>query len=163
QNPYLIPLDRAITSKAEAIKVLTDNLEVEQRVLSGSAVEEAIWQREAIFSTALGFAIALPHCKSAAVAHSSVSVMRLSEPLAWSDEVDVSLVIMLTVSEQEKGDHMKIFSRLARKLMHVAFREQLLGSTSPHIWRRKWRDKLWYRILAGRSFCCRLSFFTGAS
>ncbi|MEB2307094.1 phosphoenolpyruvate--protein phosphotransferase [Citrobacter braakii] len=130
-DPALILLDRAITRKAEAIKVLTDNLEVEQRVFSGSAVEEAIWQREAIFSTALGFAIALPHCKSAAVAHSSVSVMRLSEPLAWSDEVDVSLVIMLTVSEQEKGDHMKIFSRLARKLMHVEFREQLLGSMSP--------------------------------
>lgn len=130
-DPALILLDQAITRKAEAIKVLTDNLEVEQRVFSGSAVEEAIWQREAIFSTALGFAIALPHCKSAAVAHSSVSVMRLSEPLAWSDEVDVSLVIMLTVSEQEKGDHMKIFSRLARKLMHVEFREQLLGSTSP--------------------------------
>lgn len=127
----LILLDRAIVSKAEAIKVLTDNLEIEQRVSSGPAVEEAIWQREAIFSTALGFAIALPHCKSAAVTHSSVSVMRLREPLAWSDEVDVSLVIMLTVSEQEKGDHMKIFSRLARKLMHADFREQLLNCSSP--------------------------------
>ncbi|MGL4682067.1 MAG: PTS sugar transporter subunit IIA, partial [Hafnia alvei] len=61
----------------------------------------------------------------------SVSVMRLCEPLAWSDEVDVSLVIMLTVSEREKGDHMKIFSRLARKLMHADFREQLLNCTSP--------------------------------
>lgn len=130
-DPALILLDRAVASKAEAIKVLTDNLEVEQRVSSGPAVEEAIWQREAIFSTALGFAIALPHCKSTAVTHSSVSVMRLREPLAWSDEVDVSLVIMLTVSEQEKGDHMKIFSRLARKLMHADFREQLLNCTVP--------------------------------
>lgn len=130
-DPALILLDRHIASKSEAIKVLTDNLQIEQRVVSGPAVEDAIWQREAIFSTALGFAIALPHCKSPAVTQSSVSVMRLSEPLAWSDEVDVSLVIMLTVSEQEKGDHMKIFSRLARKLMHADFREQLMSCTSP--------------------------------
>lgn len=129
-DPSLILLDRSIASKAEAIKVLTDNLEVEQRVVSGPDVEHAIWQREAIFSTALGFAIALPHCKSAAVANSSVSVLRLTEPLAWNDEVSVSLVIMLTVSEQEKGDHMKIFSRLARKLMHAEFRQQLLDSSS---------------------------------
>jgi len=52
--------------------------------------------------------------------------MRLKTPLSWGEGVDVSLVIMLTVSEQEKGDHMKIFSRLARKLMHDDFRQQLL-------------------------------------
>ena len=130
-DPALILLDSPIATKAEAIKVLTDNLEVEQRTLSGPEVETAIWQREEIFSTALGFAIALPHCKSAAVANSSVSVLRLAEPLAWNDEVDVSLVIMLTVSEREKGDHMKIFSRLARKLMHADFRDQLMSSGSP--------------------------------
>ncbi|HGH5980068.1 TPA: phosphoenolpyruvate--protein phosphotransferase [Kluyvera georgiana] len=130
-DPALILLDRPMADKAEVIKVLTDNLEVEQRVISGPEVESAIWQREAIFSTALGFAIALPHCKSAAVSHSSVSLMRLTKPLAWNDEVDVSLIIMLTVSEQEKGDHMKIFSRLARKLMHAEFRQQLLDRALP--------------------------------
>lgn len=130
-DPALIMLDRPVVDKAEVIKLLTDNLEVEQRVISGAEVESAIWQREAIFSTALGFAIALPHCKSAAVSHSSVSLMRLTTPLAWNDEVDVSLIIMLTVSEQEKGDHMKIFSRLARKLMHAEFRQQLLERALP--------------------------------
>lgn len=130
-DPALILLNYTVVSKAEAIKVITDNLEIEQRTLSGAEVETAIWQREEIFSTALGFAIALPHCKSSAVTSSSVSVMRLTEPLAWSDDVDVSLVIMLTVSEQEKGDHMKIFSRLARKLMHADFRQQLMDSKAP--------------------------------
>ena len=130
-DPALILLDSQISSKAEVIKVLTDNLEVEQRTFSGPEVEKAIWQREEVFSTALGFAIALPHCKSAAVSSSSVSVMRLAEPLAWNDEVTVSLVIMLTVSEREKGDHMKIFSRLARKLMHADFRQQLISSQAP--------------------------------
>ncbi|MEX6368404.1 PTS sugar transporter subunit IIA [Providencia huaxiensis] len=46
------------------MKRLTDNLEVNHRTDSGSQVEQAIWQREEIFSTALGFSIAIPHCKS---------------------------------------------------------------------------------------------------
>ena len=130
-DPRLILLDRGIDAKAEVIKRLTDNLEIEQRARCGAEVEAAIWQREAIFSTALGFAIALPHCKSPAVTSSSVSVMRLASPLAWNEEVSVSLIIMLTVSEEEKGDHMKIFSRLARKLMHADFRQQLLEGNNP--------------------------------
>jgi len=127
----LVLLDQEIGSKAEAIKVLTDNLEVAQRVSSGQAAEQAIWQREAVFSTALGFAVALPHCKSSAVLHSSISLLRLKQPLRWGEDEQVSLVIMLTVNDQQQGDHMKIFSRLARKLMHSAFREQLQTSSDP--------------------------------
>lgn len=132
-DPRLILLDRTVDCKAEVIKCLTDNLEIEQRARCGAEVEAAIWQREAIFSTALGFAIALPHCKSSAVTNSSVSIMRLTSPLAWNEEVCVSLVIMLTVSDREKSDHMKIFSRLARKLMHSDFRQQLLEGSNTQV------------------------------
>ncbi|MNJ57842.1 PTS system mannose-specific EIIBCA component [compost metagenome] len=125
--PSLMLLDRSVGSKEEAIKLLTDNLELEQRVTTGALAEAAIWQREAVFSTALGFSVALPHCKSPDVLHNSISVLRLSEPLAWGDDVDVTLVIMLTVNENDQHQHMKIFSRLARKLMHTDFRERLIS------------------------------------
>lgn len=121
----LVLLDKSVSSKEEAIKLLTDNLEVQQRVVSGALVERAIWDREAVFSTALGFSVAIPHCKSAHVLHSSISLLRLNAPLNWGEDVGVNLVIMLTVSEQEQDNHMKIFSRLARKLMHSEFREPL--------------------------------------
>ncbi|GDX08106.1 phosphoenolpyruvate--protein phosphotransferase [Buttiauxella sp. A111] len=121
----LLLLDKTVSSKEEAIKLLTDNLEVQQRVVSGSLVEKAIWEREAVFSTALGFSVAIPHCKSPHILHSSISLLRLTTPLCWGEDVDVQLVIMLTVNEQEQEDHMKIFSRLARKLMHSDFREKL--------------------------------------
>ncbi len=127
-DPALVMLDQVVSSKAEVIKRMTDNLEIEQRVRSASEVEQAIWQREAVFSTALGFAVALPHCKSAAVTNSSVSIMRLDQPLPWGEGVDVSLVIMLAVSETGKSDHMKIFSKLARKILHEEFRADLLHS-----------------------------------
>jgi fructose-specific PTS system IIA-like component len=121
----LLLLDKTVHSKEEAIKLLTDNLEVQQRVISGSQVERAIWDREAVFSTALGFSVAIPHCKSPHVSHSSISLLRLNSPVSWGEDIDVQMVIMLAVNEQEQDNHMKIFSRLARKLMHSDFREQL--------------------------------------
>ncbi|TNV21011.1 phosphoenolpyruvate--protein phosphotransferase [Buttiauxella sp. B2] len=121
----LLLLDKTVNSKEEAIKLLTDNLEVQQRAISGSQVERAIWEREAVFSTALGFSVAIPHCKSPHVSHSSISLLRANSPVSWGEGIDVQLVIMLTVNEQEQNNHMKIFSRLARKLMHSDFREQL--------------------------------------
>lgn len=127
----LVLLDKVITSKDEVIKILTDNLEINGRTDSGSQVEFAIWQREQIFSTALGFSIAIPHCKSLAVKHSSISVLRLSEELAWGDNVDVKLIIMLTINENEENQHMRIFSVLARKLMHESFRDQIMTAEHP--------------------------------
>ncbi|PLR34631.1 PTS fructose transporter subunit IIA [Chimaeribacter californicus] len=129
--PSLILLDETIADKHEAIKRLTDNLDRHRRVVSGVEAERAVWQREAVFSTALGFSVAIPHCKSPAILHNSLSVLRLKAPLPWGDGVDVRLVIMLTLSAQAQTEHMRIFSALARKLMHSAFREQLMNAPAP--------------------------------
>ncbi|MGF1725301.1 phosphoenolpyruvate--protein phosphotransferase [Photobacterium nomapromontoriensis] len=115
--------------KASVIKMLTDNLDVQGRVTRGDAVEQAIWDREAIFATSLGFAVAVPHCKSEHVLHNSISVAHLSEPIIWNskDNESVSTVIMLTISSHDKdGTHMQVFSKLARKLMHSDFRQALM-------------------------------------
>ncbi|MCY9804569.1 phosphoenolpyruvate--protein phosphotransferase [Vibrio scophthalmi] len=121
----LVFTQRDISSKAEAIKLLTDHLEVNERAPSAQAVEQAIWEREAVFSTALGFSVAIPHCKSSHVTHNSVSVLTLNEKIAWGDDVDVDLIIMLTVTDEGKDTHMKVFSKIARKLMHEEFRQSL--------------------------------------
>lgn len=127
----LVFTQRDVSSKAEAIKLLTDNLEVNDRAPSAQAVEQAIWDREAVFSTALGFSVAIPHCKSSHVTHNSVSVLTLNDKIAWGDDVDVDLIIMLTVTDEGKDTHMKVFSKIARKLMHEEFRQSLKQATEP--------------------------------
>lgn len=129
-SPALVFLDEKLHGKHEVIKRLTDNLEVQGRAVSATLAEQAIWQREAVFTTALGFSIAIPHCKSAAISRSSISVLRLADPLDWGGDVAVQLVIMLTLSEQEQAQHMRIFSVLARRLMHESFREKLLAAAT---------------------------------
>ncbi|RJX75274.1 phosphoenolpyruvate--protein phosphotransferase [Vibrio sinensis] len=127
----LVFTQRDVSSKAEAIKLLTDNLEVNERAPNAQAVEQAIWDREAVFSTALGFSVAIPHCKSSHVSHNSVSVVTLNEKIAWGDDVDVDLIIMLTVTDEGKDTHMKVFSKIARKLMHEEFRQSLKQAKEP--------------------------------
>ncbi|MGF1682252.1 phosphoenolpyruvate--protein phosphotransferase [Photobacterium minamisatsumaniensis] len=116
-------------NKADVIKLLTDNLEVQGRVKRGDDAERAIWEREAIFATSLGFGVAVPHCKSEHVTHNSISVAHLAEPIVWNEKENeqVLTVIMLTISNNDNdGTHMNIFSKLARKLMHSDFRQQLM-------------------------------------
>ncbi|WP_241522934.1 HPr family phosphocarrier protein [Chimaeribacter arupi] len=126
-TPALVQLDDTLPDKYEVIKQLTDRLESDQRAASGVEAERAIWQREAVFSTALGFSVAIPHCQSPAILHNTLAVLRLKTPLPWGDGVDVRLVIMLALKAQAQTEHMRIFSTLARKLMHSDFREQLMN------------------------------------
>jgi len=94
-------------------------------------VEEAVWAREEVHSTALGHGFAIPHCKTDAIAANSIGVVRLKKPIEWEsvDGQRVRCVILLAVRESDKdGAHMKIFSTLARKLMHEEFRAGLLGA-----------------------------------
>jgi multiphosphoryl transfer protein len=115
-------------SRAEAIKVMADNLFLQGRVENAAAVEESLWQREEVFSTGLGFGIAIPHCKSDVILNNSISLMRLNTPIDWgsSDGQLVDTVFMLTIKESDAGDvHMKIFAQLARKIIHETFRESL--------------------------------------
>lgn len=121
----LVFTQQSIRSKEEAIKLLCDNLEINERTGCANEVEKAIWDREAVFSTALGFSVAIPHCKSSSVSHNSVSVLTIDNPISWGEDVDVDIIIMLTVTEEGKDSHMKIFSKIARKLMHEDFRTSL--------------------------------------
>ncbi len=117
--------------KEEAIKELVDKLELADRTRDGFHLEEAIWQREDTYSTYMGHGFAVPHCKSDAVRTNSIAVTRLASPIAWSksDNEPVQFVIMLAMrASDEAGMHMRIFSRLARRLMHEDVRNNLISA-----------------------------------
>ncbi|MBE0998305.1 PTS sugar transporter subunit IIA, partial [Escherichia coli] len=49
---------------------------------------------------------------------STISVARLQAPVRWGDD-EAQFIIMLTLNKHAAGDqHMRIFSRLARRIMH---------------------------------------------
>ncbi|KGD72030.1 PTS fructose transporter subunit IIA [Tatumella morbirosei] len=120
-----IELNSDWQSKEEVIKGMTDNLLLAGRCRYPRKLEADLWAREAVFSTGLGFSFAIPHSKSEHIEQSTISVAKLAEPVAWGDE-QAQFIIMLTLNKHEAGDqHMRIFSRLARRIMHQDFRDHL--------------------------------------
>ena len=97
------------------------------------AIEEAVWAREAVYSTGLGHGFAIPHCKTDAITANSIGFVRLEKPIEWGslDGQPVRCVILLAMRASDKDDaHMRVFSKLARKLMHEEFRARLLAADS---------------------------------
>ncbi|MGU3416437.1 phosphoenolpyruvate--protein phosphotransferase [Enterobacteriaceae bacterium C34A] len=125
-----ISLDNDWQSKEEAFKGMTDNLLLAGRCRYPRKLEADLWAREAVFSTGLGFSFAIPHCKSEHIEQSTISVARLPAPVLWGEE-EAQFIIMLTLNKHAAGDqHMRIFSRLARRIMHQEFRHALVSATS---------------------------------
>jgi fructose-specific PTS system IIA-like component len=127
----LVVLDSPAATKDEAIEELVDALFCAGRTDRPIALEDAVWAREAVYSTGLGHGFAIPHCKSDAIASNSIAVARLRRPLPWGsvDEEPVRCAILLAVRESDDdGSHMKVFSKLARRLMHEEFRERMLAA-----------------------------------
>jgi Phosphocarrier protein HPr/phosphoenolpyruvate--protein phosphotransferase (EC 2.7.3.9) len=128
-----IVFNEPLTSKEQVLQFLCGNLAIQGRTENPLELEEDLWQREEIVTTAVGFGVAIPHTKSQWIRHSSISIARLEKPIDWeSDMGDVGLVIMLTLGTQEGINHVKVFSQLARKLVNKAFREALFAADSPH-------------------------------
>ncbi|MEG1211309.1 MAG: phosphoenolpyruvate--protein phosphotransferase [Leclercia sp.] len=129
-TPRCISLDNDWTSKEEVMKGMTDNLLLAGRCRYPRKLEADLWAREAVFSTGLGFSFAIPHSKSEHIEQSTISVARLKKPVQWGDE-QAQFIIMLTLNKHAAGDqHMRIFSRLARRIMHEDFRSALVNASS---------------------------------
>jgi fructose-specific PTS system IIA-like component len=127
-EPGLVALDAGCATKEEVIKVLVERLATTGRTRDALGLEEAIWAREAAFATGLGFGFAVPHCKSLSVLANSIAVMRLREPVAWSSEATARLVFLLVSRADAEEDHLRVFARLARRLVDPGFRQQVLDT-----------------------------------
>jgi fructose-specific PTS system IIA-like component len=128
-----VVLDSPAATQAEAIKTLCDILYVAGRTDSPRQVEDAIWQREAVYSTDACLGFDIPHCKTGAITANSLCVLRSQRPIPWGDDgATVSIVILLAIRDNDQAtDHLKIISRLARLLMDESFRENLVSAKSP--------------------------------
>ncbi|HCT4965586.1 TPA: phosphoenolpyruvate--protein phosphotransferase [Citrobacter koseri] len=119
----------SLSNKEQVIQFLCGNLGVNGRTEHPFELEEDVWQREEIVTTAVGFGVAIPHTKSQWICHSSISIARLARPVDWQSEMgEVELVIMLTLGADEGINHVKVFSQLARKLVNKNFRQSLFAA-----------------------------------
>jgi fructose-specific PTS system IIA-like component len=129
----LVAAGDALT-KAEAIKEAVDRLFATGRTDRPRELEEAVWNREAAYSTGFGYGFAIPHCRTNAVRTNSIAVLRLRQPVEWGalDGKPVRVVILLALRESGQArEDMAVLATLARRLVHDEFRERLEAEEDP--------------------------------
>ena len=114
---------------------MVDAFYIAGRTVDRQRLEEALWSREAVYSTGLGYGFAAPHCKTEAVTADSIGVLKLRQPIDWGsvDSEPVNMIFLIAMREPQLANrHMQVFSRLARKLMNEEFRGHLLAVENAH-------------------------------
>ncbi|HWZ46414.1 MAG TPA: phosphoenolpyruvate--protein phosphotransferase [Candidatus Saccharimonadales bacterium] len=130
----LIVLDSQSASKEEAVREIVSMFFVQGRTQDADLMEEAIWARESVYSTGLGYGFAIPHCKTDSVSSNAIGILKLQQPVEWGslDGEPVRMVVLLAARESDtNGLHLQVFSRLARNLMEEEFRERLMRAERP--------------------------------
>jgi PTS system nitrogen regulatory IIA component len=95
-------------------------------------VLEAVLERESVQSTGIGFGVAIPHGRSAAVRELAMVAGLSRDPVPF-DAIDgepVRLFFLIVGPEASAGLHVKILSRIARLVRRDTVRQQLLEATT---------------------------------
>lgn len=130
-NNELILLNRHFKSKEDIIKKIADQAEMIAKVSSKEKYLEAVFERESLISTSVGYGIAIPHGKSEAVNEDFLGFCRLDEPIKWDEEGEVDLVFLMGVSTKNGNDkHLRYLAMISRKLMNEDFRNSLRNAYS---------------------------------
>jgi fructose-specific PTS system IIA-like component len=130
----LVILDSTSRTREEVIREMCAALQAAGRTERPERVEEAVWQREDTYSTALGHGIAMPHGKTDDIKASSIVIMRLKEPIDWqsSDGQPVDVVILLAGRTSENArTHMNELATFSRLVARSEFRALLRSEKNP--------------------------------
>lgn len=114
--------------KEKAILELVKKLKNQGNITDTEMFLEDVLAREKLSPTSLGNDIGLPHGRTENVLKTAVCFGRLKNKILWNEETGefAQIIILIAVpSNDEENTHMKIISRLARKLMHKEFIDKL--------------------------------------
>lgn len=126
-----VKLDMEVTSKKrlfEQIGILFENLDQ----ISRSQVYDALFNREKLGSTGLGFGFALPHGRLKGLRETLCAFIRLSGdiPFESPDGHNVKMVFTLMVPEHATEQHLKLLSEIAEMFSDEELRQALLDCSS---------------------------------
>src|SRR3990167_8757404 len=124
-----ITTDLESTKKEDVIRELVDSLtlsgDIEKR--SRNKLIEALMNREALGSTAIGQGIAIPHAKCDCVAK-LVAAFGISKKGVGFDSLDgepAYIFFLLVAPQDSAGPHLKALARISRLLKDKYFRDSL--------------------------------------
>ncbi|MDO5699444.1 MAG: fructose PTS transporter subunit IIA [Dermatophilus congolensis] len=125
-TPELVLLGMPAASRADAIAALADTLAATDRLADLDGYLKDVHTREGQLATGLPGGVAIPHARSAHVTVPSVAFGRSEQGIDWGvDDGPAKLIFLIAVPSGAPTDHLAILAKLARRLTHQSFRQQL--------------------------------------
>ena len=127
-----IALDVDVTSKKRLFEQIGLMFENENRI-SRASVFDALFAREKLGSTGLGFQVASPHGRMKNLRDTVAVFVRAKEgiPFESPDGAPVRLVFAMLVPEHATEQHLNMLSELAEIFSDADLRQALLNETNP--------------------------------
>jgi fructose-specific phosphotransferase system IIA component len=133
-SPDFVLLDLTAADPHGAVEEMAGLLERDGRVTDRRAYVQAVMAREEeTGGTGMESGIAIPHAKSPAVTRPAIAFARSTRGLDFGaeDGTPADLVFLIAAPEGADELHVKMLSRLARRLIHEDFRTRLRKAASP--------------------------------
>ncbi|WP_418908165.1 PTS fructose transporter subunit IIABC [Glutamicibacter endophyticus] len=132
-TPELVSLDAPLgSSSAEVIKELSALLAGTGRATDADALAADGLAREEKTPTGVPGGIAIPHCRSAAVAVPSLAMARLPQTVDFgAKDGGADLIFFIAAPAGADKDHLKLLSKLARALVKKTFTSALREAQTP--------------------------------
>ena len=125
-----ITLDIKAKNKEQVIDEMIDLLDKDGVLTNAALYKAAIYERENLSTTGIGFGIAIPHAKTSAVKTARVAVGIAKEGVDYGsdDGEKVQLLFMIAAQNTDDNLHLQTLAKLSRKLIDPVFRNRLLNS-----------------------------------
>ena len=126
-------LDLDPIAKPEALRILSQKMAEDPRVLDGDALYEAILKREQQVSTGVGLGIAIPHVKIPEVNDYVIGVGRVKQGLDFEslDGQPVHLIFLIGASDRQTKEFVRILARVTYLLRSEKVRQTLMEAEIP--------------------------------
>ena len=127
-----VALDVDVTSKKRLFEQIGLMFENENRI-SRATVFDALFAREKLGSTGLGFQVAIPHGRIKGLRDTTAVFVRAKEgiPFESPDGESVRLVFAMLVPVHASEQHLNMLSELAQMFSDADLRDSLLNEDSP--------------------------------
>ncbi|RLD13088.1 PTS sugar transporter subunit IIA [candidate division KSB1 bacterium] len=128
----LIFLDVDAKDKQEAIRRTIDMMQASGAISSGDKFYQAVMEREALGSTAIGKGLALPHARTQYVDEIIIALTRLKSGIAFdaADGEPVELIFLLGTPIKIVGEYLSVLAKLSKIVKDDKTRKKLLKAKS---------------------------------
>ena len=115
--------------KDDVIELLSDQAIKLDLINSKKDFKEAVYKREEMASTSIGYQIAIPHGISHTVNRAFIGFVQIKDAFHWNhdEKQSVQLIFLIGVPQDNQNNiHLKFISLLSRRLLDDNFRKQLI-------------------------------------